>query len=791
MKVPTEESIDLYQISTKQNGQLPPQKAEKKGSDQDDSQYTRKILPSSSQRIKSKFQSILDVNAVIDDEQAPTKKAVRSLQSQQQLIQLTQNMRVPSQASLLKHQHLSSTISNQRQQDAAGDALSSATDVCSHPKQPLGKGKSLGSASNLRTINQLFQNLRQQQALDSSSQSGYSSSQKEVSVAVGPLSAANRTQSKFCKGEIFKKHSEQLKQSTLFDRQLRSVKLKTQDDLLQTVEEQEQQQQQGSQASSTPRNLKFRKLPGLDSESQASCGNSQMMKSQSEQCKRAKMHNVSSPLLSPEDIRELEKSRDKSANLNNLYLKMLDEFQIPYKTNLEEIRGSLVRDQFRFIYLDAAKGSSGRAGSSRQFLEHLLSYQLAHPVSLHIARNKQMKNSSNKAEVEALSKWVDVMVYNIYRSAGGSVPDIFEQVQVVYTACLKELIRQVSIDNLLRGQLFEKIWKSYNLMMEKSISGLWEESKESERLNVEEVSRVHKMYSQEIEMYKQQSQAKNSELEEQKSLEKILKQTVRYFKKNNKTINEHLFKLKFDLESQLDQYKKLEVEYRNTKKDLDDLQIAHSQKQYIQRQKEDEQAQQPGMLGSSPKHQASKPISLAAPGRKSAVLGVNGQPSGQAQGRAPVWEQGKSFMGGEYVLEKNGNVSIKVQVDLTGLGMRKALKRHLKQKRGSSGARAEQEAEAFSESEEADVDEKNLELWEDSEPEVERHLVLNEKEVQTIDLLEFTSTIGVNTDLTEDTLYQIQVNLKRQTHVTAKTQTDEVAFVQKEEKETQTAEFEE
>jgi hypothetical protein len=59
---------------------------------------------------------------------------------------------------------------------------------------------------------------------------------------------------------------------------------------------------------------------------------------------------------------------------------------------------------------------------------------------------------------------------------------------------MKELIRQVSLECLERGLLFEKIWNSYTTLMEKAVTEMNREKIQEEQVNLTDISRVHKMY---------------------------------------------------------------------------------------------------------------------------------------------------------------------------------------------------------------------------------------------------------------------------------------------------------
>lgn len=52
-----------------------------------------------------------------------------------------------------------------------------------------------------------------------------------------------------------------------------------------------------------------------------------------------------------------------------------------------------------------------------------------------------MKNPSNRSEVEALSKWVDIMVFKIYKDKEIEFHEVFDRLYLIYTSAIKEIFR--------------------------------------------------------------------------------------------------------------------------------------------------------------------------------------------------------------------------------------------------------------------------------------------------------------------------------------------------------------
>ena len=74
----------------------------------------------------------------------------------------------------------------------------------------------------------------------------------------------------------------------------------------------------------------------------------------------------------------------------------------------------------------------------------------------------------------------------------------FMNIQLIYTACLKELIRQVSIHCSERGALIQRIWDEYLEIVEKAIIFEQKQNNKNENLQIKEVTRIHALYEAEI-----------------------------------------------------------------------------------------------------------------------------------------------------------------------------------------------------------------------------------------------------------------------------------------------------
>lgn len=78
--------------------------------------------------------------------------------------------------------------------------------------------------------------------------------------------------------------------------------------------------------------------------------------------------------------------------------------------------------------------------------------------------------------------------------------EILTNSQLIYSACFKELIRQVSLHCVERANLIQRIWNEYLSLVERAILTEKCEINSLETLQINELSRVHKLYENEFKL---------------------------------------------------------------------------------------------------------------------------------------------------------------------------------------------------------------------------------------------------------------------------------------------------
>ena len=122
-------------------------------------------------------------------------------------------------------------------------------------------------------------------------------------------------------------------------------------------------------------------------------------------------------------------------------------------------------------------------------------------IAFHTSQNKLLKNPNSRKDVEELDGWLKYMIsqQEAKHTPEENIKNLLANTQVIYNACLKEIIRQISIDCSERGQFIQKIWDNYMGLLERALIENKKESNSKDMKNIEEIARIHRMYQREIE----------------------------------------------------------------------------------------------------------------------------------------------------------------------------------------------------------------------------------------------------------------------------------------------------
>ena len=203
--------------------------------------------------------------------------------------------------------------------------------------------------------------------------------------------------------------------------------------------------------------------------------------------------------------------------------------------------------------------------------------------------NAFSSNPSNRQEVLALGNWLINTIKSVQEDNTLSLKEKYYKTDEIYNLCFNELVRQVSLDCLERGELIMKIWKAYLSLSQDIIEDVKETEKriktkviiewESARYNFEQVS---KEKEKEIQSIKEELEMKGKEILEQDSRIGRFNEEQAKVIKENLQIKESLKKLQKLYNALKIEHRDLSFKYDKLKKRFDETDHKDSQKESMQ-----------------------------------------------------------------------------------------------------------------------------------------------------------------------------------------------------------------
>lgn len=167
-----------------------------------------------------------------------------------------------------------------------------------------------------------------------------------------------------------------------------------------------------------------------------------------------------------------------------------------------------------------------------------------------------------RKDVVRLACWLEEMMSKIYGIRELDFCEYFENVQLVCSACMSELIRQISVTLSERGGLVRRVWESFLRLMKQAFDELTQEKLGNESGLKEEIKQIHKMYLKQLDEYIPliESLKKNAEAKEQQSKRVVLE--FRYLRKKDTKLEKYLKLAKKDIKTMEEDHIKLEKNFQ-------------------------------------------------------------------------------------------------------------------------------------------------------------------------------------------------------------------------------------
>ncbi|CAK75223.1 unnamed protein product (macronuclear) [Paramecium tetraurelia] len=190
------------------------------------------------------------------------------------------------------------------------------------------------------------------------------------------------------------------------------------------------------------------------------------------------------------ELQQTKYDKNMQSFYSTLYRK--SSSRLPFNTNLEKepFSGRLL--DFTEILSDNKKAT----GLQRYFSEILkLEMQQSHSEKEMVPPNRQ--------QAIDLKEWLFMMItFTKQESPNINTRELAERIQLIYASCLRELIKQVSIECTERGELLQVVWDFYVELIGQIIKCYSEQSKESEKSYLEQMQRIQAFHDTQMETQK-------------------------------------------------------------------------------------------------------------------------------------------------------------------------------------------------------------------------------------------------------------------------------------------------
>lgn len=179
---------------------------------------------------------------------------------------------------------------------------------------------------------------------------------------------------------------------------------------------------------------------------------------------------------------------------------------------------------------------------------------------------KDFRLPVNRNDIISLSAWLDFMIEtNIDSNATAEHQK--EELQLIYSACLTEIIRQVSVECNERGALLTKVWSSLMNIWETALKEKNDYLDSMQQNYLTEVKRIHHMYETEIGILQQKNNTLEADKATIKDINDDLTEKIRLIKGKNR-------KLEKDMRGVLDKFEDLKKDFKqriNFQKKMEEL----------------------------------------------------------------------------------------------------------------------------------------------------------------------------------------------------------------------------
>lgn len=197
---------------------------------------------------------------------------------------------------------------------------------------------------------------------------------------------------------------------------------------------------------------------------------------------------------------------------------------------------------------------------------------------------------TNRQEVIQLGSWLSGALKGIQENKEFTGKEKFFKTDEVYNICFNELVRQVSLDCIERGELIMVIWKAYLSLSEDIIDDIKAREEKAEERGEKKCQKIHDMYNDILKAKEASIEELKAKLNESEEVRKELEEAAKTFAQRDAESNQEISKLK-------ENFIKLKKNYQAVQQEHRDLQYKYQKLkknfEMIEEDSEEPQAQAP------------------------------------------------------------------------------------------------------------------------------------------------------------------------------------------------------
>ncbi|KRW99124.1 hypothetical protein PPERSA_02956 [Pseudocohnilembus persalinus] len=203
----------------------------------------------------------------------------------------------------------------------------------------------------------------------------------------------------------------------------------------------------------------------------------------------------------------IQRIKDEQKELEETIYKNLQSIhgilkgKIPQKEIIiNPINNTTIKVNHPGVFIASSKQSNNKSGINSQNSENNGITSMSQEMQKlgNYSQNSGFKNPSERKDMYLLAKWLDQMLNQVFEEKSENFQSFYDQLELVFTGSITEIVRQISMDCRDRGIILQKIWDTYIRMTKDFFLKMQVQVKKQEREGLLDVARVHNMYKDEI-----------------------------------------------------------------------------------------------------------------------------------------------------------------------------------------------------------------------------------------------------------------------------------------------------